>query len=449
MTVTTNYLVTGNGITGSTANAVQALVSGARKNDIMVVGDSWAARAYNVSGLAVSYQDTSPLSWAQALSGQKLNFVNPTAAVGGTTSTDWLTLIDPALLGYTPKFVVCFLGINDISVDTAVATTIANLQVIYDKILATGASLIACNVGSYGPGYSVVGDTLAVKTARRAILNKWIADFVAARSNCHLIDTFSILVDPNNGNGYSLAANADTNPTNGIHPSAQGARRIGAAIATIINGVVTTDSNYHASSYTDGYEYDSASTNRLSNPLFLSSGGTTSVGAGTTITATVIAASWTVTTAAGGTATVVCTTPARTVANDGDAIGNNQRMAITGTNSTDQVTLSGGSIGARFTAGDVVVGEAFIRVTSATALQGVRLSISSSADAVSETKSGMSYVAANASYDQSDCLMVIRTPPITVRSGTLTSTIWQLIVKFSGAGGATVDVGRAAWRKIN
>ena len=28
MTVTTNYLVTGNGITGSTANAVQALVSG-------------------------------------------------------------------------------------------------------------------------------------------------------------------------------------------------------------------------------------------------------------------------------------------------------------------------------------------------------------------------------------------------------------------------------------
>ena len=29
MTVTTNYLVTGNGITGSTANAVQALVSGA------------------------------------------------------------------------------------------------------------------------------------------------------------------------------------------------------------------------------------------------------------------------------------------------------------------------------------------------------------------------------------------------------------------------------------
>ncbi len=30
MTVTTNYLVTGNGITGSTANAVQALVSGDR-----------------------------------------------------------------------------------------------------------------------------------------------------------------------------------------------------------------------------------------------------------------------------------------------------------------------------------------------------------------------------------------------------------------------------------
>jgi hypothetical protein len=33
MTVTTNYLVTGNGITGSTANAVQALVSGAGRPD--------------------------------------------------------------------------------------------------------------------------------------------------------------------------------------------------------------------------------------------------------------------------------------------------------------------------------------------------------------------------------------------------------------------------------
>ncbi len=34
MTVTTNYLVTGNGITGSTANAVQALVSGARNQSL-------------------------------------------------------------------------------------------------------------------------------------------------------------------------------------------------------------------------------------------------------------------------------------------------------------------------------------------------------------------------------------------------------------------------------
>ena len=40
MPVTTNYVVSGNGITGSTADAVQALVSGAGTYGLVMVGDS-------------------------------------------------------------------------------------------------------------------------------------------------------------------------------------------------------------------------------------------------------------------------------------------------------------------------------------------------------------------------------------------------------------------------
>jgi lysophospholipase L1-like esterase len=415
---------------------------------IIAVGDSWAARHYSFNGLDVAYSDLGVLTWALALSGQKVRVDNPTAGVGGSTSADWLNLIGPALADRTPRYVLCILGINDLAQDVPEATVRQNLETVYTAILDSGATLLAANIAPFGPGYTVVGDSLATKNLRRARINQWIASFVASKSKCHLIDQYSALIDPTNVNGYMLAANADTNPTNGIHASAQGARRVGQLVANVINSEIPYASNFHASSYTDGYEYSSSSTNKVSNCLLTASGGTSSAGSGTTITATAIAQGWTVSTLAGA-GTVVCTLPARTLANNGDVLGNSQRLEVTGANSTTQITFNVGSLAARFTAGDIVEAEVFLRVSGASGLQGIRLSAQSSADSVPEVKSAMSYLSSGASYDQSDALLVLRTPPITIRSGSLSSTLIALVIKFGAAGGGTFDIGRVSWRKLN
>jgi hypothetical protein len=354
---------------------VSSLVSGARKYRVVVIGDSWGQRLYSSSATGANFLDDGTMSWVQALTQHRLTPVLPPPATGGTKSADWLTLIDATLDAQpAPCWFVSFLGINDIGVDVDVVNvTLPNLATIYDKVLARGHKLIVCNVGPYGPTYVPSGGTLAAKTASRALLNQGIAAYVASKGDsCYLADIFGALVDPSNVNGYALAADMDTNGTTGLHVSASGARKSAAPIAAIINANVV-DPGVHVTSYTDSFDYDATSKNRISNPLMLSSGGTTNQGSGTTITATTIAANWQVVTAAGGTCTTVCTTEARTVANDGDAFGQNQVLTITGAAATDTVTLrTAGNINGRFSTGDKVIFEIYLRASSMVNVKGMQ-----------------------------------------------------------------------------
>ena len=440
---------------GSTAAAVvgaaiQSAVWGGNKNSVLVIGDSWGGRHYSASAQAWTYADIGAITWAQALSGQRLNIVSPEAALGGTTSADWANgRLATYLSGDSPGWVVCFLGVNDIANDVPLETTKNNLQAVYAACLARGCRLIICNVPPYGPTYVVSGASLATKNANRALLNEWIANYVAAHSNCWLIDQFSALVSPTDTSGYMVSANSDdTVGTPGLHSTATGARVVGALIAAIFNANGVFDSNIHASSYIDSYDYDTNSRNRISNPLMLGSGGSTSPGAGTTIVGTVVPQNWTVASLA-GTSTTTVTTPARTVSNDGDVIGNNCRMSIAGAAAGELISLRSGSISSRFAQGDLIVGEAFVRVSSASGLKGVRLLAQSVQGGVTYTATGMSFPASGYKYDNSNALLVIKTPPLLIGAGALSGHVLTLDVAFASAGGAIVDVGRVSWRRVN
>jgi hypothetical protein len=208
----------------------------------------------------------------------------------------------------------------------------------------------------------------------------------------------------------------------------------------------TTDSAFHVSAFTDNYAYDASGLNKISNPLFNATTGTagaTAAGAGTTITATSIGRNWTVATVAGGTSTTVCTTPAAP-----DGIGNAQRLVITGTNATDQITLRTGSLAsARLVAGERLYAECFVRIASATALEGIRLTWFYLVDGVTYTFSAMSLQ--NKPYSQTNAdLLVLRTPEFTVLPGVLTSGQLSMNIFFDGAGGCTADIWRMALRKV-
>ena len=70
--------------------------------------------------------------------------------MGGTTSADWANgRLATYLSGYSPGWVVCFLGVNDIANDVPLETTKSNLQAVYAACLAQGCRLIICNVPPY------------------------------------------------------------------------------------------------------------------------------------------------------------------------------------------------------------------------------------------------------------------------------------------------------------
>jgi lysophospholipase L1-like esterase len=408
------------------------------ENTLIFMGDSIAGSSYSETATSSAYLDFGFMSWAQALSGARFEILNPNAAQGGTTSRTWVTRVDTEVLPYAPGWVVCYLGTNDVGSDIPYEESIANFGSIFDRILQNGSRLVVCTVIPYGAANPLV--TVARNTARNR-LNAWLAQYCSLNPGAYLVDTFAIVADPASATGAARANFLYDN----LHPSALGARAMGSAVAAVLSQY-TVDSAAHVSGFTDNWAYDPNALNKISNPLFNSAtgvAGATSPGAGTTITATSIAREWTVQSVAGGTSTTVCTTPAAP-----DGIGNAQRLVISGTNATDEITLRTGSLAAaRLVEGDVLYGECFVRITSASALEGVRLTWLYNVNGVGRTISCMS--PQFQAYDQANAdLLVLRTPTFVVPPGTLTSGQLTLTAFFGGAGGATIDVWRAALRKI-
>lgn len=445
----------------SIAQAVQVAAGKIARtlSKLVVIGDSWGQRNYSASGLVASYLDLGVTRWALALSGQRMEQILPLSAVGGTTSGDWLAnRLEPVLAQLTePCRIQVFLGTNDISSDvpagdvTAPETSIYNLNRIFNRILGAGHILCINTVPPYGPSYVAQGASLAAKNANRRLLNRWIASFAANNGSVEFIDQYALLVDPANADGCMYAAYEDAltgggnNP--GIHCSAAGARAVGAAWAARWVGLI--DPRQHTATNTDSYDTDTGGPNRLSNPLFTGTGGTSTPGAGTTITATTIAQGWSVSSGA-GTSTTVCTVEARTVANDGDANGNNQVLTITGAGAADVVSLRTGSLAGRFAVGDQLYAEISIRVTNMAQVKGIRLSANHVLDGVPQVTTDMSYLSSGANYGQQDETIILRTPVYTVgQAAALTGQILGLDIAFAGVGGtATVRAGKARWVRV-
>ena len=408
-------------------------------NTFVLMGDSIAANWYVTSTNATAYSDFGFMSWAQALSGQRLVDLNPPAALGGTTSRTWLTRVETEVLPYSPGWVVCYLGTNDISGDIPVEETIANLGNIWGRILAAGSRLIVCTVLPYGAGNAL---NILSRNVARSRLNRWIMSFASTTPGVRCADTYTAAVD----HASTVGACKANVLWDDLHPSGLGARLLGRVVADVIEREVV-DAGLHVASFTDSWTYSPLATNKLTNPLFNSATGTagaTSAGAGTTITATSIARDWTVATVAGGTSTTVCTTPAAP-----DGVGLAQRLVITGTNATDAVTLRSGSLAsARLVAGERMFGEVFIRLTNCVNVRSIRLLWSYGVDGVTTNHTGFS--PQNTAFDQTDTgTLVLRTPEFTVPAAALTSGQLQITVAFTGAGSCNVDVWRPSLRVVN
>ena len=121
------------------------------------------------------------------------------------------------------NFIVVNVGINDIRNDYTATSAYADLQTIYNSVLADPDNrLIACTVTPFK------GDSgfTAGRKAERVALNNSIRSFVAANANSYLVDLATILSDPVDRQQYWPVYDLDH-----LHPNQIGADAIAAAVA--------------------------------------------------------------------------------------------------------------------------------------------------------------------------------------------------------------------------
>jgi len=217
MTVTTNYLVTGNGITGSTANAVQALVSEAGNLAVATMGDSIAAVNFTYG---LYFDARGAVNWALTFGGHQFDF-QPTDqfAISGSNSVDMRNVQLPLIIaamqaGRRYKYVWISIGTNDPGSGLTFAESVAAITTTCQKLRAYGVMPIL-------RGISPRGNDGSLTTAKQGMLRllAWMRT-ASLTGLCKLVDVGDIYADNATARFNGLAANlyADL-----LHPNQRGA----------------------------------------------------------------------------------------------------------------------------------------------------------------------------------------------------------------------------------
>lgn len=356
---------------------------------------------------------------------------------GQQTTTQILARFDRDVIARKPARVSILAGINDIRyglTQQAMLTAWDNLQEMYRRVLATGASLDVYTVPPVGSGDSGFATTTPLFIELNSRIRAWAAKYAGRR--VELRDIWSRLVDNTANDGRAVAAYmADT-----VHGNA-----LWAAFAAQ-EGAAPVDSGSAAlrlvSSQFDNKTSTASSRNAYRNPLMLTSGGTigagvTSSGGGTTGIA--LGAEWTV----AGSATGVVSLVPRTVADDGDTIGNNQRIVITAGAANDVATFRIPLPSSGIAEGLSVLYDFALAVRAASNVKYLLAELAMNVGGVSQSL----YWNAGSSDGFPNALApfrgVVRSARRKVNGVVAGSPALFLYVSFSAAGSATVDIGRA------
>lgn len=189
-------------------------------------------------------QGIGEVNWASALyphfeydtwwaSGAIPNFTGMNSARGGDTST--LTLGRVATLyDYSPDVVLVAVGTNDVTLGTAAATVMANIEDICEYYLARHIPVILATIRPRGV-------SLPEADARRTLLldiNTLIRAYAAASPSVYLWDSYLVYDD---GTGHPIAGYMDSG---GTHLTRTGAAVGGASLVTVLQQLFPTSYSY-------------------------------------------------------------------------------------------------------------------------------------------------------------------------------------------------------------
>ncbi len=340
--------------------------------------------------------------------------------VGGDSISDGLARVNDVIDQDPDRCIVMF-GTNNAIVATAqdVTSEIADLKSICSSLLEVGVAVDLCTIPPFGSGYSGVSDV--DKVGFMMELNRQIRDYAKSTAGINLHDVYAWVTDPAESNGQ---AKSDAMNTDGIHfnPSspASGANLVGKGMADNYDSWLGSHEPTLPTSQADGWDFNSLSPNRWTNHFFQGTEAATSWNAAYTGTGN----------------SQVRTCKNRTVLEDGDTLGKNQKCELTavvnGTHLIHQNPTSRMTAGKTYKlAGSVTVDPDTLNyltceLLAAFTVDGVQRQI----------KSGINKIHTAGNY-------VFETVPFIWPAGA-TSNLFYLQSKTNGAGSPVIELGRVA-----
>ena len=178
------------------------------------------------------------VNWCQMLTGWRMRVVRNAAQSGARTS-GLLRRLDRDVLAYMPALCIGqSMGINDLGDPgpRTEAAIIADLQSIYDGIIAAGGTLCVGSITPVGAGEPARSFLNHMESVLR--LNDWSARYAAKRgAPFSTVDHYQTFVDPTNATGLALASAVRSTP-DFIHPSTKSAIALGRQWAARIDDLV-------------------------------------------------------------------------------------------------------------------------------------------------------------------------------------------------------------------
>jgi lysophospholipase L1-like esterase len=201
----------------------------------VLFGDSIVAQCDDetVSATQGFYSQYSWTNWANTFLRYRIRVVK-NSGIGGNTTTQMLARIDTDVKPYASDWVIMDGGVNDIFAASGItlATTIANLTAIFDKITKNYGRKVMMMLPT-GSGY---GNAASFTDLYR--LHRWLKTYAQQNRGIYLFDGHGWYCDPADGMPIaSYTRPGDAIPANnnrGVHPGYLGAAKIGRALADAI-----------------------------------------------------------------------------------------------------------------------------------------------------------------------------------------------------------------------
>lgn len=392
------------------------------------------------SGVDPRLSDFGYFGWANFFAGGGFDLAY-NSGIGGNKASDYIARL-PAVISAHPEvsIAVVFGGVNDVIAGRTTDEIMNDLVGIYTMLLDAGIRVVAMTEIPFSTAST---HYTPARNAQLLEIGARIRKYAAATTGIVLADIAKVFIDPLSATCQPKAGYQQSD--DGIHPSPAGAAAIGRVLADALLSICQPI-DWLPCSIADAWDYSGGGQQLHSNPLFVSSGGTTS---NPTAVSGQIPAGCSISTSAGwGSGTISTSLIARA-----DGLGNCWTVTVSSAPAGGLVYLSLGDVYSRAAPGDYVFTAVGTEIIDAGGMIGLRLMTTVTVDGATTYKSVGEWLDAvptagttawvEQDYPQDSYSGVLKTQETQIPTGSALTSLKPVVgLRFLSGGHATIKLSR-------